>query len=152
LSYTLVRRYPEGKATLQRVLEITPDDVSAAANFAATDFAWHADTSPLHQLFARLRSERPAAAADAAGEWLDCALAEHDWSAAEQALTALGSNPFKIDGPILLSRQFGEGLLARAMHDEGRARKAFAAARLEQEQVVQKQKDYGPPLCVLGLI
>ena len=30
--------------------------------------------------------------------------------------------------------------------------KAFAAARLEQEQIVQKQKDYGPPLCVLGLI
>ena len=38
------------------------------------------------------------------------------------------------------------------MHDEARARKAFAAARLEQEQVVQQQKDYGPPVCVLGLI
>ena len=38
------------------------------------------------------------------------------------------------------------------MHDEARARKAFAAARLEQEQVLQQQKDYGPPLCVLGLI
>jgi hypothetical protein len=38
------------------------------------------------------------------------------------------------------------------MHDEGRAHKAFAAARLEQEQVVRKQKDYGPPLCVLGAI
>ena len=38
------------------------------------------------------------------------------------------------------------------MHDESRAQKAFAAARLEQEQIVQKQKDYGPPLCVLGLI
>jgi hypothetical protein len=51
-----------------------------------------------------------------------------------------------------LSRQFGEGLLARAMHDDARARKAFTAARLEQQQVVQKQKDYGPALCVLGLI
>jgi hypothetical protein len=30
--------------------------------------------------------------------------------------------------------------------------KAFAAARLEQEQVVRQQKDYGPPVCVLGLI
>ena len=30
--------------------------------------------------------------------------------------------------------------------------KAFAAARLEQQQVVEKQKDYGPALCVLGLI
>src|SRR5215813_5268745 len=38
------------------------------------------------------------------------------------------------------------------MHDEARARKAFTAARMEQEEVVRKQKDYGPPLCVLGLI
>ena len=81
-----------------------------------------------------------------------CALAERDWAAAEQALTALGNNPFWVDHAVTLRRQFGEGLLARAMHDEARARKAFTAARVEQEQVVQKQKDYGPPLCVLGLI
>ncbi len=31
-------------------------------------------------------------------------------------------------------------------------RRAFAAARVEQEQLVQQQKDYGPPVCVLGLI
>jgi tetratricopeptide (TPR) repeat protein len=80
-----------------------------------------------------------------------CALAERDWATAEQALTALGNNPFWVD-LVTLRHQFGEGLLARAMHDEGRAQKAFAAARLEQEQVVQQQKDYGPPLCVLGLI
>jgi serine/threonine-protein kinase len=152
LSYTVLRRYPESKATLQRVLEITPDDVSAAANLAAMDFAWRADTLPLHQLFARLRSERPTAVGDAAGEWFGCALVEHDWTAAEQTLTALGSNPFRVDGPVVLSRQFGEGLLARAMHDEARAHEAFVTARLEQAQVVEKQKDYGPPLCVLGLI
>jgi tetratricopeptide (TPR) repeat protein len=80
-----------------------------------------------------------------------CALAERDWAAAEQALTALGNNPFWGD-LVTLRRQFGEGLLARAMHDEGRAQKAFAAARVEQEQLVQQQKDYGPPVCVLGLI
>ena len=78
-------------------------------------------------------------------------MAERDWAAAEQALTALGNNPFWGD-LVTLRRQFGEGLLARAMHDEGRAQKAFAAARVEQEQLVQQQKDYGPPVCVLGLI
>src|SRR5262249_32005908 len=74
------------------------------------------------------------------------------WAAAEQALKALGDTPFWGDNAITFSRQFGEGLLARAMRDEVRARKAFAAARVEQEEIVQKQKDYGPPLCVLGLI
>ena len=33
-----------------------------------------------------------------------------------------------------------------------RAQSAFAAARVEQEKSVQAQPDYGPPLCVLGLI
>jgi serine/threonine-protein kinase len=36
--------------------------------------------------------------------------------------------------------------------DEGKARSAFAAARAEQEKTVQAEPDYGPPLCVLGLI
>jgi len=38
------------------------------------------------------------------------------------------------------------------MHDEARARRAFTIARVEEEQLVEKQKDYAPPLCVLGLI
>jgi len=36
--------------------------------------------------------------------------------------------------------------------DEARARAAFSKARLEQEKIVQARSDYGPPLCVLGLI
>ena len=38
------------------------------------------------------------------------------------------------------------------MKDEARAHAAFTKARLEQEKIVQAQPDYGPPLCVLGLI
>jgi TolB-like protein/Tfp pilus assembly protein PilF len=151
-SYQGLRRYPEAKATLERVLEITPDDVSTASSAALVDLLWRADTAPLHQFIEQLRDERPATLADTADNWFDCALAERDWPPAEQALTALGNNPFWGDGGATLSRQFAEGLLARAMHDEARARKAFTAARMEQEQVVQKQKDYGPALCVLGLI
>ena len=150
-SYEELRRYPEAKATWLRVLEITPGDVGTASSVALVDLAWRADTAPLHQFIKRLRNERPATLADAADNWFDCALAERDWPAAEQALTALGNNPFWGDGATILSRQFGEGLLARAMHDDARARKAFTAARLEQQEVVQKQKDYGPALCVLGL-
>ena len=151
ISYERLRRYPEEKATLQRVLEITPDDIAVASSIAFVDLDWRADTAPLHQFIDRLRSERPSVVGDTADLGFLCALAERDWAAAEQALTALGNNPFWAD-LVTLRRQFGEGLLARAMHDEARARKAFAAARFEQEQVVQQQKDYGPPVCVLGLI
>ena len=37
-------------------------------------------------------------------------------------------------------------------NDEDKARTAFTAARAEQEKVVQAQPNYGPALCVLGLI
>jgi tetratricopeptide (TPR) repeat protein len=36
--------------------------------------------------------------------------------------------------------------------DEVRARTAFEAGRARQEKIVQAQPDYGPALCVLGLI
>ena len=151
ISYECLRLYPEEKATLQRILEITPDDIAVASSIAFVDLDWRADTAPLHQFIDRLRSERLSGVGDTADIGFLCALAERDWAAAEQALTALGNNPFWGD-LVTLRRQFGEGLLAHAMHDEGRAQKAFAAARLEQEQIVQQQKDYGPPVCVLGLI
>ena len=45
-----------------------------------------------------------------------------------------------------------EGCVGRAFGDDAAARKAFTAARAEVERTVRDQPDYGPPLCVLGLI
>jgi len=36
--------------------------------------------------------------------------------------------------------------------DDAKARSAFTAARAEQEKIVQSQPNYGPALCILGLI
>jgi len=116
------------------------------------DLFWRADSEPIYQFLERVRKERPAALQEVAASWFDCALIRRDWSGAEQALAALGDEPFFYDSPVQLSRGFAEGLLARAMHDEARARRAFTAARAAQEQMVQKQQNYGPALCVLGLI
>src|SRR5438552_13247905 len=138
ISYECLRRYPEEKATLQRILEITPDDIAVASSIAFVDLDWRADTAPLHQFIDRLRSERLSGVGDTADIGFLCALAERNWAAAEQALTALGNNPSCADS-VTLRRQFGAGLLAHAMHDEVRAQKAFAAARLAQEQIVQQQ-------------
>ena len=113
---------------------------------------WKADTRPLHQTIDAILAQGPSAIASAAGSWFDCALAERDPAAAERALVALGDNPCWGDYTIYLSRSFGEGLLARMTKDEARARTAFEAARAQQEKIVQAQPDYGPALCVLGLI
>jgi hypothetical protein len=45
-----------------------------------------------------------------------------------------------------------EGIIARMENDEHNAQLAFTAARAEQEKTVQAQPDYGPTLCVLGVI
>jgi hypothetical protein len=37
-------------------------------------------------------------------------------------------------------------------NDGAKAQSLFAAARLEQEKIIQTQPNYGPALCVLGLI
>jgi tetratricopeptide (TPR) repeat protein len=79
-------------------------------------------------------------------------MAERDSAAAKRALVALGDHHCWNEDTITLSHSFGEGLLARMSKDELRARTAFEAARAQQEKIVQAQPDYGPALCVLGLI
>ena len=113
---------------------------------------WKADTRPLRQTIDAILAQGPGAIASAADTWFFCALAERDPAAAERALVALGDNPCWSDSTINLSHSFGEGLLARMTKDEARARTAFEAARAQQEKIVQAQPDYGPALCVLGLI
>ena len=115
-------------------------------------FYWKADTRPLRQTIDAILAQGPGAIASAADIWFFCALAERDPVAAERALVALGDNQSWSEWAIILSRSFGEGLLARMTKDEARARTAFEAARVQQEKIVQAQPDYGPALCVLGLI
>jgi adenylate cyclase len=153
LSYQRLRRYPEEAAVLDRALAIVPNDVGIRTNRALVDFNWKAETRPLHETIDSILGAGPSAISDTADNWFLCALAERDPKAGERALVALGDNPFwSNDNPVILSRSFGEGLLARMMKDEARARAAFTKARLEQEKLVQAQPDYGPQLCVLGLI
>jgi len=81
LSYQNLRRYAEEKVTLERALEITPDDVGLAGNLAAVDLLWHADTASIHQFIDRVRAERPSVLGDAANFWFIGALADRDWMA-----------------------------------------------------------------------
>jgi TolB-like protein/Tfp pilus assembly protein PilF len=152
LSYKDLRRYAEAIAALDRALVILPDNVETRTNRAEYYLFWKADTRPLRQTIDAILAQGSSGIASAAGSWFDCALAERDPAAAERALVALGDNPCWGEDTIYLSRSFGEGLLARMTKDEARARTAFEAARARQEKIVQAQPDYGPALCVLGLI
>jgi TolB-like protein/Tfp pilus assembly protein PilF len=152
LSYQFLGRYAEAIAALDRALAIVPDNVETRASREQYYIYWKADARPLHQTIDALLAQGPGAIASAADIWFFCALVERDPAAAERALVALGDNPCGTEGAIVLSRSFGEGLLARMTKNETRARTAFEAARAQQEKIVQAQPNYGPALCVLGLI
>jgi tetratricopeptide (TPR) repeat protein len=152
LSYQQLGRYAEAIAALDRTLAIVPDNVETRANRALWCMCWKADTRPLRQTIDAILAQGSGAIDSAADTWFFCALAERDPAAAERALVALGDNQCWGEGTIILSHSFGEGLLARMTKDEARARTAFEAARAQQEKIVQAQPDYGPALCVLGLI
>ena len=152
LSYHHLRRFAEEKSVLDRALAIEPNDVDTKIARAFVEFHWKADTRPLHQILDSIRATNPGATQTIADGWLICALAERDAGAAINAAIAAGANPPFIDEAVNFSRPFVEGIIARVAKDDAKARSAFTAARAEQEKIIHAQPNYGPPLCVLGLI
>ncbi len=150
-SYGVLRRYAEDTSVLDRALAIEPNDVNIKVALASIQFHWKADTGPLHRTIDSIRATNPGALPNVANDWLSCALAERDVAAATDALNAFGEIPLT-DYAVHSNRPLMEGVIARMMKDEGTARAAFMAARAEQEKAVRSEPNYGPPLCVLGLI
>ena len=96
-NYPRLRRYADAKSAWDRLLAIIPDDATAKVDRAMVDFEWKGDTRPLHQTIDSIRATNPAAVQSIADRWLDCALAERDAAAANNASIASG------EMPILLS-------------------------------------------------
>jgi serine/threonine protein kinase/Tfp pilus assembly protein PilF len=153
LSYQLLRRYAETESLLDRILTIEPNNLEVKAARAFVELDWKADTRPLHQLIEEVRATNPGATQSIVNYWLFCALAERDAAGAREALIASGENPITLANEnVVFSRPFVEGLIARMTNDDAKARSAFTSARLEQEKIIGVEPNYGPALCVLGLI
>jgi len=152
-NYRRLRRYADAKSAWDRLLAITPDDVTAKAERAMVDLEWKGDTRPLHQMIDATRATNPAAVQRIAESWIICALAERDAAAANNASIAAGESPIALSSEnVFFNRPFIEGVIARMTKDDVKARSAFTAARAEQEKIVQAQPNYGPALCIVGLI
>jgi TolB-like protein/Tfp pilus assembly protein PilF len=153
LSYQLLRRYAETESLLDRILTIEPNNLEVKAARAFVELDWKADTRPLHQLIEEVRATNPGATQSIVNYWLFCALAERDAAGARDALIASGENPITLANEnVVFSRPFVEGLIARMTNDDAKARSAFTSARSEQEKIIGVEPNYGPALCVLGLI
>ena len=151
VSYDLLRRYPEGKSMWNRALAIVPDDINTKVELAGVEYSSKADIRPMRRLIDSIRATNPAGVRSVADAWLICAFAQRDAVAAKDAVIALSETPFS-DDVVQLNHSFLQGVIARMMNDNERARAEFTAALAEQEKTVQLQPDYGPTLCVLGLI
>jgi TolB-like protein/Tfp pilus assembly protein PilF len=151
LSYGVLRRYAEEKSVLDRALAIEPNDLSTKVALAAVQFHWKADIGPLHQTMDSLSGANAGAWSSAADEALSCALAERDVVASKNVLNTIGDTPLT-DYSVQLNRPIIEGVIARMTGNDDDARAMFNAARAQQEKTVQAEPNYGPALCVLGLI
>ena len=151
ISYQILRRYPDAESVLDRIMAIKPNDIDTIKERAAVEFQWKANIEPLHRLVDRIRTSDPAALPSIADSWVTYALAERDAAAAREALRFLGESPFN-DDVVQFSHLFTEGLIARMAGDDTQARATFTAARVQQVKTVDAQPNYGPALCVLGLI
>ncbi len=156
-TYQSMRHFAEAATYLERALAIRPNDSLTRIARAWIDYEWKADLQPLHATIAAILAEDPAAAPTIAADWLFLALCERDLAAADQALAALQSDEALTVGSALLSRAFGQGLLARVRGDEAGARAAFTLARARQEELIRAQPEHaldslrsGPDRCRPG--
>jgi TolB-like protein/Tfp pilus assembly protein PilF len=150
LTYITLRRFAEAAAALDRAIGLAAQESGSRVLRAWVDLEWRADPKPLHKTFEAMINENPETAAEWGEAWIDLALCERDPALAERALATMPKG-FDMDA-LHIPLTFMEGCVARAFGDDAAARKAFTAARAEVERTVREQPDYGPPLCVLGLI
>jgi serine/threonine-protein kinase len=151
VSYHWLRQYSQVRSTSDHAVAIVPNDVNLKAARALVELHANADTEQLHQLIESVRAMDPSAISDIADPWLLCALAERDPVAAKNALLASGDEPFGWDS-ISFNHPLIEGVITRMTNDEEKARSAFIAARAEQENTIRNRPNYGPAICMLGLI
>jgi TolB-like protein len=153
VTYGCLRRYSQQRFAYDRALGIQPSDAETKMLRAFIDMDEKADTRQLQRTIDSIRATNPGAISSVVDNWLVFALAERDGASAKAALLERGENPVALaDDNVPFCHQFIEGVIARMMGDDNKARSAFNAARAEQEKITLGQPNYAPALCVLALI
>jgi TolB-like protein/Tfp pilus assembly protein PilF len=152
VTHHLVRNYGQERRTMDRLSALEPNNIGHRLGRAWIDVRERANTRAVHAVLEKILADNP----ESAGLRLDLALYERDAVAADHALAALaalGEDTFDAGrGGMQFSRAYLQSSVARMKGDAAAAHVAFTVARAQQEKAVRAQPDYGPPLCVLGLI
>jgi hypothetical protein len=138
-------------AALDRVRAILPNDAPTRMSRASVDVHWRADLRPLREAVAAVTKEGPDAAKASVPYLLFVAMVDRDRTAAERAIALLPPQGIGNDS-VVFPISFWKGFVARQHRDSAAAAEAFLAAREQIDRIVHEQPDYGPALCVLGVI
>jgi len=151
VSYGVMHQFAKAVALEERILSIKPDDFDSRVTIGQLQIAWKANPQPMHEVLEKFMRENPGSGFKVAGNRVFLAMAERDPVMGMQALAEMREDRF---GPDALQHPpaFYEALFARLKGDEVAAQAAFAKARLEQQQIVDRQPDYAPAVCVLGVL
>jgi len=133
-AYHALRRYAEERRILNNNLTWKPEEFSFHVDQASIDLSANADPGALRNV-AFGEVAKKAEPDEAADVQLSVALAERDYHAAEQALSAYRQPDFSWEG-FLTPREYQEGRVARGLGDTNRAKAAFSAARNRAAEAV----------------
>jgi TolB-like protein/class 3 adenylate cyclase/Tfp pilus assembly protein PilF len=150
-NYSYARRFKEMAAVLDRVVALTPQDLTTRIARASVELQWRGDLRPLHDAIGSIIAKDAKAVRPVSDRWLYLALCESDGAAAEQALSILATDGCQDEG-IPFPRAWCEGMVARLRGEETAAHEAFTRAREEVEKVLRDQPAYAEGFCVLGMI
>ena len=155
-TYRYMRDYGQAKAIFDRIIALEPKNIAYRLWRARWIAFERADLRPVQGVLGKNFTDNPALLKTDGPRSFAMALWARDPVAADNALAAITENTFGVRmGPIVFTRAYAAGLVARMKGDEDGARAAFSAARTEQEKVVRAQPDdltQSVELCSLGLI
>jgi tetratricopeptide (TPR) repeat protein len=149
LAYGWQHRYAEEARTYDQALTIVPADPNSRIQRAMIALDWRADIKPFQITLATLVAEDPSVALDV--DTLFYSLCDRTWAAATRMLSNYPREGVSNNG-VNFPYAYWEGVVARCQGDSRKARAAFTAARIEVQNVVERQPDFAAALSLLGMI
>jgi serine/threonine-protein kinase len=152
-TYAALRRYSQAAKLIQQAVALLPKDPFVRGALAESSFLERADTGPFRTELNNILAEGKDTASHVAHFFVECALTEHDHTAAVKALDlvpAEGTVDSRYD--ISWPRDWHVGLVARCFKDDTAAKNAFTSARTLAAKTVSEQPDYAPAWTILGAI
>jgi tetratricopeptide (TPR) repeat protein len=152
-TYGALHRYPRASQLIQQAAALSPKDPFVRAALAESPFLERADIGPLRTELNRILAEGKEVASHIAGYFIECALAEHDHTAAVKALDLVPADG-TIDSRYDMSwpRDWHVGLVAHCFNEETAAKNAFNSARTVAAKTVSEQPEYASAWTILGVI